>query len=237
MEWYLKNWQFLRGIVAREYFNKPASHVDIRKAVNDIAFFQQIEECERFFKPLSVALDKLQCDNCGVADAVEAWKSLLQHYRTAEYRDILQKAEERYNMSVPTAWLAANIMHPAFLGQNLTQQEWKTAKNWIATTYPDSLGAFINFIGGENDKIKTEYSLVQGKERLKLLNFMKAQAVCGNLDTGLLQLSLVLFSLVPSSAGIERIFSTMGHVQTDLRNRLNPEKVKKLAFRNRLLEK
>ena len=140
-------------------------------------------------------------------------------------------------MSVPTAWLAANIMHPAFLGQNLTQQEWKTAKNWIATTYPDSLGAFINFIGGENDKIKTEYSLVQGKERLKLLNFMKAQAVCGNLDTDLLQLSLVLFSLVPSSAGIERIFSTMGHVQTDLRNRLNPEKVKKLAFCNLLLEK
>ena len=119
----------------------------------------------------------------------------------------------------------------------MTQQEWKTAKNWIATTYPDSLGAFINFIGGENDKIKTEYSLVQGKERLKLLNFMKAQAVCGNLDTDLLQLSLVLFSLVPSSAGIERIFSTMGHVQTDLRNRLNPEKVKKLAFCNRLLEK
>jgi hypothetical protein len=38
-----------------------------------------------------------------------------------------------------------------------------------------------------------------------------------------------LYQLPPSSAGLERIFSTLGYVWTDLRNRLQPETAEKLC--------
>ena len=47
---------------------------------------------------------------------------------------------------------------------------------------------------------------------------------------------LKLIALIPSSAGLERAFSTMGFIHSDLRNKLGPEKVGKLAFCMRLLK-
>ena len=44
-----------------------------------------------------------------------------------------------------------------------------------------------------------------------------------------------VFTLPPSSAGIERIFSTAGLVQSKLRNRLGVEKVGRLVGVSRLL--
>ena len=41
--------------------------------------------------------------------------------------------------------------------------------------------------------------------------------------------------MAPSSAGLESVFSSMGHVHSEIRNRLNSEKVRKLAFCMRLL--
>ena len=49
------------------------------------------------------------------------------------------------------------------------------------------------------------------------------------------ELAQTLLNVVPSSAGLERIFSSMGFVHSDLRNRLAPEKVGKLAFCLRVL--
>ena len=43
--------------------------------------------------------------------------------------------------------------------------------------------------------------------------------------------------MAPSSAGLERLFSSMGYVHSDIRNRLDPERVRKLAFCMRLLNK
>ena len=63
----------------------------------------------------------------------------------------------------------------------------------------------------------------------------KSQEILGNLEKELVELAVTLISIAPSSAGLERVFSSMGFVHSDLRNRLAPEKVGKLAFCLRVL--
>ena len=57
----------------------------------------------------------------------------------------------------------------------------------------------------------------------------------GKLSSELSDVLMVLDVLVPSSAGIERVFSTMGHIHSDKRNRLSAEKTTKLTFINKVL--
>lgn len=44
---------------------------------------------------------------------------------------------------------------------------------------------------------------------------------------GLVRLALIIFSIIPNSAAVERIFSHFGIVHSKLRNRLSPDKVRK----------
>ena len=48
-------------------------------------------------------------------------------------------------------------------------------------------------------------------------------------------LAIRILSLPPSSAGLERVFSSLGFVHSDVRNRLGHEKATKLAFVMRAL--
>ena len=59
------------------------------------------------------------------------------------------------------------------------------------------------------------------------INYLKYQMTMGKISEELCTLAVTLQKLAPSSASLERIFSTMGFVQNDLRNRLGMEKLKK----------
>ena len=59
---------------------------------------------------------------------------------------------------------------------------------------------------------------------------MKPKSICGNLPRTVLKVNDVVNALVPSSAGIDRLFSTKGFICNRKRNRLDPEKHKKLAI-------
>ena len=50
-----------------------------------------------------------------------------------------------------------------------------------------------------------------------------------------MKVSDILNALVPSSAGLERMFSTMGFICDSERNRLDPEKHKELTFCYKML--
>ena len=90
----------------------------------------------------------------------------------------------------------------------------------------------MNYIGGEKEQVKEAFTEATGA---KVENFLKAQNLMGNYDDGLLQLSLEALSYIPSTGGLERMFSSMGFIHSDLRNRLDPAKVNKLAFCLRVL--
>ena len=70
-----------------------------------------------------------------------------------------------------------------------------------------------------------------------MADFIKSQVLTGELSVKLGNVSEKILNLPPSSAGIERVFSSLGYVHSDVRNRLGQEKAAKLAFVLRALKK
>ena len=68
-----------------------------------------------------------------------------------------------------------------------------------------------------------------------MANFVRAQVLWGYFSDKLDRESEELMAMAPPSVGLERVFSSMGHVHSENRNKLNPEKIRKLAFCMRLL--
>ena len=124
------------------------------------------------------------------------------------------------------------MLHPKLIGNRLTQFELKKAVSWVKENKPGDLTAFMNYIGGEKEQVKEAFTEATGA---KVEIFLKAQNLMGNYDDGFLQLSLEALSYIPSTGGPERMFSSMGFIHSDLRNRLDPAKVNKLAFCLRVL--
>ena len=91
---------------------------------------------------------------------------------------------------------------------------------------------FTDYLGGDKDILKAAFMKMPS---CKLPNFFRAQKTIGVLKDDLAELALRLIGLVPSSAGVERVFSSMGFVHSDMRNRLGHDKVAKLAFFMRVL--
>ena len=52
----------------------------------------------------------------------------------------------------------------------------------------------------------------------------------GNFSEKLGEVSAELIAMAPFSAGLERVFSLMGDVHSEIRNGLKPKKVRKLPF-------
>ena len=64
---------------------------------------------------------------------------------------------------------------------------------------------------------------------------LKSQILTSEIGDTIGKLVLKIYTLPPSSAGVERVFSTLGYVHSDIRNRLGQEKAAKLAFTLRAL--
>ena len=211
------------------HFNTAACSTVVQ-LVKDLVLYQNVEDAIKCLKPICEASNVMQSNNSSVADGLEAWKGVLKSFRDlgAEGREWLEKAKTRYNCSVPAVWFVASILHPKYRGANLTPMEWRTARKWIADEAPEHLAGFTDYVGGESkDAVKAAYESAPG---CKLHNFIRAQKQFGAYPDNLADLCEIAAALVPSSAGIERVFSSMGFVHSDLRNRLFSEKVAKLAF-------
>ena len=80
----------------------------------------------------------------------------------------------------------------------------------------------MSYIGGGKDFIKQMHDL---SPNCDLCNFYKSQEQHGKMKRELMELAQTLISIAPTSAGLERTFSNMGFVHSELKNRLLPEKV------------
>ena len=184
----------------------------------------------------SVALNKMQSDSIEIATGFEVWKDLLSTFREmgSEGREWLEVVERRYENSVPPLWCLANVLHPNFVGKKLTTKEWKSAKDCFVKMYPDDVPEFIHFIVSFKDQYNNEY---EQSGCPVVADFIKSQVLTGELSVKLGNVSEKILNLPPSSAGIERVFSSLGYVHSDVRNRLGQEKAAKLAFVLRALKK
>ena len=82
---------------------------------------------------------------------------------------------------------------------------------------------------------RENFADITSKVNCKVEDFCKAQVMTGQITQDFGDLSVLLFDLPPSSAGIERPFSSLGYVHSNVRNRFGQEKATKLAFIMRML--
>ena len=71
--------------------------------------YKNVEDAYAVLKAVSECLDLMQSIKSTVADAVWAWKKLLDSFRERgmERREWLEFAEKRYKSSVPDSWFTA----------------------------------------------------------------------------------------------------------------------------------
>ncbi len=146
----------------------------------------------------------------------------------------LEKAESRYNKLMSGLFYAANALDPEYTGSRLTTSEWKLPGEFINQEFPETYGEFLNYVGGGKQQVAENF---KNARNCKKKNFLRSQQVLGLLVEQLTDIATRLLSLVPSSASIERGFSTMGYTHSELRNRLSHTRVQKLSFCRRMLKK
>lgn len=156
------------------------------------------------------------------------------------YNNIIK---ERRNQALQPFFFVANLMDPFSFchGDVLTQDEEHEADDWILENKESYLVPFTAFKIQDEDffpKIMFKESILQNYKNspAKWWKLMERKtAKNSKLPSDFCSFFGSLLSCPPSSAGIERLFSTFGIVWTKLRNRLGSEKAGKLVKVHRYL--
>ena len=139
LEWYVKNWHSMKEIVSDNgsYFQNSQFR-EFKKTLSDVVVFQNVEDAIKVLSPVRDALNVMQRDRTTIADGVEIWKNSLGKFRDIgpEAREWLEKCETRY-VAVPDVWYAANLLHPKYVGGNLSEYEMKRALEWVKSNHPE----------------------------------------------------------------------------------------------------
>lgn len=199
---------------------------NISKTLNNIHLYKEVAELQKQLAHVSDALDKLQSDSATLSSATDTWNELLKSETLAPHKDSIKS---RMKEAVQPFFDVANLMDPNSAGVNLNAEEEDQAEEWIKVHKPHFLPYILAFRIQDSDifpssmfepKVVSMYKQNPGKWWM-LMEHRTAKK--GTLPSGFCQYFKDLLSCPPSSASIERIFSTFGHVWSKLRNRLGVE--------------
>jgi uncharacterized protein YuzB (UPF0349 family) len=121
LESYSKNWHILCGVCE----NHPEV-VDntIASLVQNFSLKRKAEDMSRRLKPIAVALDQMQSNTCGIADAVDIWKQLEKTFVESGDNHALKELRERKKTALTPAHHLAYLLHPKYsAGDAITQGE------------------------------------------------------------------------------------------------------------------
>ena len=88
------------------------------------------------------------------------------------------------------------------------------------------MASFTDYTGREKDRIGRQ---LKESPDCKIQKFQRTLKTTGAMEIDLTDLAIKLKTLVPSSTGVELVFSSIEFNHTDLHNRLGYEEVSKLA--------
>lgn len=208
------------------YFRLLLLNVGVKRSADELL------QC---LKPIAVALDKVQRDSCTIADAVNIWKTLESDLAlTSRDTDKKQKFKKRIQQALSPYHYLANITHPRYRGKSLTTDEFDIGMNVVLTQHSTVVADIIN-LKAESSPFSRYMFEEAVTSSVHPVDWWKSQSDRLHADT--LPLVIQLLTATASSAGVERVFSSMGLVHSKLRNRLGVLKAGKLAFLFKLLNK
>ena len=225
---YLDNWATLVKVAEAH-----CDEIDpnIYEKVLDMDLKHQAMEYQAKMKPIAIALDKLQRNNCHLSDAVVIWKELQETFEGLPVIDLM-KLDSRLSTALTPAHLLAYLLDPRYYGSpHLTNEEISTAMKYLSEHQPSALLAVIKY-RAKSSPFESYMFTPELLKKIDPLTWWKSQASL--LDENILSLVEQLHTARASTAGIERIFSTFGFVHSKIRNRLQTDKAAKLVFMYKL---
>lgn len=213
----LKNLEFM-PIVAAQKQNKVKQ--SIKNLLIDDEFEMNVVNSVIVFDPICTLINKFHQSDCTIGEAAELWLTLTFSIDDIE---IEAKLQSRLKKVINPVMLAANFLHSQYQGEKFVNnyeygdmvnefffKELTTCGMDSLCEYKQKIGVFRQLFNKEIKSPGTFWSLA-----------MRRHPELSNVALKLAQMPV-------STARLERLFSIWSHVHNPSRNRLVPEKSKKL---------
>ncbi|CAI6375915.1 unnamed protein product [Macrosiphum euphorbiae] len=181
-------------------------------------------------KMISISLDKIQNDFCTLSEAIDVWKDLLDFFEKNCDSSEIEKLKDRYDMAVTPPHFLANMLGPKYNGTRLSEDESDSALQYVYSYHPNVLAEIINY----QAQCATFKPYLFNSDTVNNISPMawwsalfKRKLISNDLNT----LTMQLFTAVCSSAGIERLFSSVGLIHSKFKNKLGRRKMLKISNR------
>ena len=131
--------------------------------------------------------------------------------------------------------MAAYLLHPKYQGEGLTPAQVESAKQWLRAKDPYTITIQFQAKAAPFPDSFFDEVVVNGPAKVQPLTWWRSVGrQAPEIPASFIELMIQLHSAVASSASIERIFSTYGHVHNKLRNKMGMAKTEKLVLCYRL---
>lgn len=239
LENYLKAWPVLVKICEE---NKTIIDNQIQSLVSNISLKRNAEHYLQQLKPISVALDRVQKQNCSIGEAVLIYKELRRSLTDLSMgRDTVKKFEKRYKMALTPAHFLAYFLDPSQKkdGLELSSDEKRDALQYARDRFPNN--SLVPLLMKFSAKSWPFEKYLFSEDYFKEISVnewwaSQEQEICKFNDNVFQEISTIL-NAKATTANVERMFSSFGLVQSKLRNRLGNEKAAKLVFLFKMLNK
>lgn len=210
------------------------------RALDEDNFWPNVSLILKLLKPIATGLLLLESDSATLSDAFEVFKKVesivtgfsdqTDYFGLAYEVKLSTTLKERFGMAIKPIHFAANLVDPRFQGKNLTPAQRVEAYKYLKMiashlnldedSVIENLGLFLERSGpyaegviwkaAENHKPATWWSVLCSEEPLAPIATKILRLPCANIAS-------------------ERNWSQQGDVHSNKRNRLKPEKVRKLV--------
>lgn len=223
---YISNWSIMMKIC--ETHRQVLDSV-VHQKVTNVGLKRSAEDLLSRLEPIAEALDRVQRDGSSIADAVAAWKLLEEKLPCLDDRVLKQKFKARYDQAITPAHTLAYLLHPQYEGSSLSSKERDEALVYANTKYAHLVPTVMKFQGHSKPFLDFHFS-PDVISSMSAADWWRSHKQVLTPDPEVLQSILQLLTSVASSAGVERVFSSFGLVQSKLRNQLGTDKASKLVF-------
>jgi hypothetical protein len=241
----------LNGLVSQRDFtttgntSQKETRAAIKHTITDPDFVTKLDECIKILQPIDTLIKMFQSDAIPCSDVYKAFLDLeskmsgLVGVNAEKKAHLVKLVQKRFDFMYGDAHGMAYLLDPRYLGDNMTRKLRKEIEDFIFQ-FPTPDGTTCD---ERKEKLAQEYTAfcIDALEEREKNGFCfkmigESQSVlhwwmADGTDWPLLQnLAVRVFTMASLSAASERNFSTFGFIHSKLRNRLSPEKVKKLVY-------
>ena len=222
---YLNCWPTLLSIVEE---HRSEIKPEIYRTITDISLTRNVEDYVKLLKPVAIALDSVQTAGINLSDSVAAWLKVGEELNEHLSTDKQAAFRKRMESAVTPLHLLSYCLDPRFAEESSTKLSRDLAAKAVnyAATVSDKLVPVIAKFRVRSPPFDSPYMSEATRKSMMPADWWKLLDV----EKDVLETIQCILSCSPSTADLERIFSTYSWVHSKERNRLGVEKSAKLVF-------